>query len=59
MLQHGRTLKIVCKVIEGQIHNATFGSSCRGSAETDLTGIHEDAGSIPGLAQQVKYPALP
>ena len=36
-----------------------FGSSCRGSAEMNLTCIQEDSGSIPGPTQQVKEPALP
>ena len=34
-------------------------SSHRGEVETNLTSVHEDASSIPGLAHLVKGPLLP
>ena len=36
------------------IKNLVYGSSHRGLVVTNLTSIHEDVGSIPGLAQWVK-----
>ena len=36
-----------------------FKSSCCGTVETNLSSIHEDAVSIPGLAQWVGDRALP
>ena len=39
--------------------NMAFGSSHFGTAETNLTSFHEDAGSFPGLPQWVGDLALP
>ena len=39
-------------------YKEVFRSSRCGSAVTNPTSAHEDSGSIPGLAQWVKDPAL-
>ena len=47
-------LAVACMYMELNIK-----SSLRGSEVNKLIGIHEDAGSIPGLTQRVKDPMVP
>ena len=50
-----RTLTVKLK----NLKSAHSGSFHRGSVVTSPTSIHKDLGSIPGISQWVKDPALP
>ena len=46
------------KGVYGTIKSLYSGSSHHGSRETNLTSIHEDTGSVPGLPHWVKNLAV-
>ena len=48
-----------CENISKDIKKGSHRSAHHGSAEMNLTVIHEDPRLIPGLAQRVKDPVLP
>ena len=51
--------ELISKIYKYLVQIITYKSSHCGSAVTNPTSIHEDVGSIPGLTQWVKDPALP
>ena len=51
--------KAQLREVEEEQNSYILRRSHHGSTEMNLTSIHEDVGSIPGLAQWVKDLALP
>ena len=54
----GQTSLQAQSFFNSKFKTTTYGGSHCGSAVMDLTRIHKDVGSISGLAQQAKDPAL-
>ena len=52
-------IRIHSVALEFLFKNLFLGVPIVAQGSTNLTGIHEDTGSIPGLTQWVKDPPLP